>query len=175
MPSTLDVLLSCFAAELNRLDDHLLKLIRNGIPGLSDEDELLPDWEIDLGLPEECFPLGTTEAQRRLAAHSKYTTKYTGLSEQFFVDLAQSYGATITITSGGGAGTPFRASGPTQPAVTRVGPTSPASDPASRVWSAANIHVWIVNIAGSEPNLDLIICVFNKMNPAHTVVQFNIS
>jgi len=175
MASTLDILLSCFAAELNRLDNHLLTLIRNGIPGLSDETELLPDWETDLGLPEECFPLGTTQAQRRLAAHSKYTTKYTGLSEQFFIDLAQSYGATITITQGGGAGTPFRAGSAIDTDKTRVGPTSPVSSPDRRVWSAAQLHVWIVNIAGSEPNLDLIICVFNKMKPAHTLVQFNIS
>jgi uncharacterized protein YmfQ (DUF2313 family) len=168
-------LLSCFATELNRLDDHVLSLIRNGIPGLSDEAELLPDWETDLGLPEPCFPLGLTEIQRRIAAQSKYTTKYTGLSEQFFIDLADSYGAAITITTGGGAGTPFRASGPTQIGVTRVGPTTPASDPGSRVWSVAQLHIWIINIAGSEPNLDLIICQFERLKPAQTIVQFNIS
>lgn len=167
-------LLSCFAAELNRLDDHLLILIRNGVPGLSDEAELLPDWELDLGLPEECFPLGTTEAQRRLAAHSKYTTKYSGLSEQFFIDLAESFGAAITITTGGGAGTPFRVSGATEPDVTRVGPTTPPDAPTRRYWSLQQLHVWIVNIAGSEPNLELIQCVFQKMKPAHTLVQFNI-
>ena len=141
-------LLSCFAAELNRWDDHLLTLIRNGIPGLSDLAELLPDWELDLGLPEKCFPLGTTEETRRLAANSKYTTKYTGLSEQFFIDLAASYGASITITTGGGAGVPFRANGPVDIDETRVGPTTPASDPGRRVWSASQLHVWIVTIDG---------------------------
>ena len=164
-------LLSCFAAELNRLDDHALTLIRNSVPGLSDAAELLPAWERDLGLPEACFPAMTGEPQRRTAAHSKYTTKYTGLSEQFFIDLAASYGALITITSGGGAGTPFRSGGITQPDVTRVGPI--AGD-TRRVWSVARLHVWIVNIASSEPNLALIICQITRFCLAHTLVEFNV-
>lgn len=169
--SVIGRLLSCFAAELNRFDDHVLKLVTNGIPGLSTVDELLPQWEQDLGLPEECFPLGSTEQQRRIAAHSKYTTKYTGLSAQFYIDLAASYGAAITITSGGGAGLPFRASGTSQPDVTRVGPVAGKT---RRVWSTARLHIWIVNIASSEPNLELIICQITRLRPAHTIVEFNL-
>jgi uncharacterized protein YmfQ (DUF2313 family) len=167
-------LLSCFAGELNRLDDDILTILNNAVPGLS--EDLLPEWETDLGLPEDCItdPDSLTLKQRQDSAHAKYTTNYDGLSEPFFIDLAASFGSVITISDGGGVGTPFRSGGPTEINITRVGPTSPTSDPASRVWSVARLHVWIVNIPSSDPNIELLTCVFNKMKPAHTVVEFNV-
>lgn len=164
--------LSCFASELNRLDNSILNLLTNAVPGLS--IDLLPEWEYQLGLPEPGYPLNQTLAQRQVAAHSKYTVHYSGLSEQFFIDLALSLGEIITISDGAGAGLPFRADGPLAVDITRVGPTSPASLPDSRVWGVAQLHVWVVNIASSAQNLELIRAVFEKMKPAHTIVQFNL-
>jgi hypothetical protein len=172
--STFGKLLSVFAEELNRFDDFVLELIRQSVPGLATIDGLLPAWEADLGLPEKCFPLGTTEAQRQRAAMSKYTTRYTGLSEQFFIDLAATYGVPITITIGGGAGVPFRMGGPTTPNITRVGPTDPADAPDRRLWSTSQLHVWIVNIPSSAEDVELVQCIISKFAPAHTIVQFNI-
>lgn len=167
-------LLSAFAGELDRLDDDIQTVLNNAVPGLS--GVLLPDWERELALPEDCIadPDSLTATQRRNAAHAKYTANYAGLSEQFFIDLAASYGSTITISLGGGVGTPFRTGGPSSPDVTRVGPTTPADDPDRRLWSVTRLHVWIVNIASSDSNVDLLRCVFGKLKPAHTVVQFNV-
>lgn len=172
--STFAKLLSCFAGELSRLDDDIVLILNNAIPGLS--EALLSEWETDLGLPEDCItdPDSLTLQQRQDAAHSKYTTYYTGLSEQFFIDLALSFGSVITISDGSSIGTPFRSGGPTEIAVTRVGPTSPPSDPGRRVWSVKRLHVWIVNIPSSDPNVDLLKCVFDKMKPAHTIAEFNV-
>lgn len=172
--STFGKLLSCFASELNRLDDDIVALQREAIPGLS--DELLEEWELDLGLPEPCVedPDSLTLKQRQDAAHSKYTTNYAGLSEQFFLDLADSFGSVITISGGGGVGTPFRSGGPTEIDVTRVGPTTPPSATGRRVWSVARLHVWIVNIPSSDPNVSLLECIFNLLKPAHTIVEFNV-
>lgn len=166
--------LSAFASELDRLDDDIQTLLNNAVPGLS--NTLLPEWEQELRLPETCIadPDSLTLTQRQNAAHSKYTTDYAGLSESFFVSLAASYGSSITISTGGGAGTPFRTGGPSSPDVTRVGPTTPADDPDRRLWSVNQLHVWVVNIASSDPNVDLLRCVFGKLKPAHTIVQFNI-
>lgn len=171
--STLAKVLSCLAGELARIEADLYAIANEAVPGLS--ESLLSKWEEDLGLPEECFPLAMGLKERQDAAHAKYTTKYTGLSETFFVDLALSLGATIEIIIAGGVGTPFRSGGTYDTEITRVGPYSSSSDPKSRVWSAARIHTWIVKIASSEPNIDIIQCLFERWKPAHTVVQFVIT
>jgi len=170
--STLGLLLSCFAGELKRLETDVVKVLNNAIPGLS--EELLPEWEEDLGLPEDCFPPDQTLKERQDAVHAKYTANYAGLTEQFFIDLAYSLGATIAIRYGGEIGTPFRANGPVDIEETRVGPFTPASNPAGRVWSVARLSVWIVDIRDDQPNIETIQCLFNKLKPAHTVVEFNI-
>lgn len=172
-PSIFAKLLSCFAAELNRVEASIIGVINQSVPGLA--TDLLEEWETDLGLPEDCFPASLSLTERQNAAHAKYTTKYTGLSEQFFIDLAFSLGATISITVSTGAGVPFRANGPVDPDETRVGPFASSSDPAGRVWSVGRLSVWIVTIASSEPNIDIIQCLFEKFKPAHTVVQFIIT
>jgi uncharacterized protein YmfQ (DUF2313 family) len=170
--STFGILLSCFAGELSRLEDDIVTLLTNAIPGLS--EDLLLEWEADLGLPEDCFPLPQTLKERQDAAHAKYTANYAGLSEQFFIDLAFSLGATISISSGGTIGVPFRANGPINIEETRVGPFATPSDPDGRVWSTGRLHVWIVDIQDDQPSIDIIQCLFQKFKPAHTVVTFNI-
>lgn len=169
--------LSAFASELDRFDTAAVEVMTNAVPGLSEDTMLLPDWQTELGLPEDCMLSywdTLTEAQRRDAAHSKYTLKISSLSEQFFIDLAASLGIGITITTGGGAGTPFRSDAP--PAlggdgnVTRVGPTTPVTDPSRRLWSVARLHTWIVSYPDSHPNAAVMMCYFEKLKPAHTVI-----
>lgn len=170
-------LLSAFASEIDRFDTDVVSAMTNAIPGLSDSTMLLPDWETDLGLPEECmasFYDSQTVAQRRAAVHSKYTLKISSLSEQFFIDLAASLGITITILSEGGIGTPFRTD--SIPAlggdgdVTRVGPEILSAASSFRLWSVSRLHHWIVRYPDSHPNSELMICYFEKLKPAHTVM-----
>lgn len=170
-------LLSAFASEIDRFDTDVVTVMTNAIPGLSEEAVLLTDWETDLGLPEACmvsFYDSQTVAQRRSAVHSKYILQISSLSEQFFIDLAASLGITITISEGGGIGTPFRTDA--VPAlggdgdITRVGPNSVSASSSFRLWSVARIHHWIVRYPDSHPNSDIMLCYFEKLKPAHTVV-----
>lgn len=170
--SVFGALLSCFAGELSRVEDDVVLLLTNAIPGLS--EDLLLEWEADLGLPEDCFPLPQTLKERQDAAHAKYTANYSGLSEQFFINLALSLGATISISGGGTIGVPFRANGPLNIEETRVGPFTDPSDPEGRFWSVGRLHVWVVDIRDDQPNIEIIQCLFQKFKPAHTVVEFNI-
>ena len=64
-------LLMAFALELDRLDDKLVSLQNEAIPGLS--SELLTDWEGVAGLPDECTPLAPTEDERRERVHIHIT------------------------------------------------------------------------------------------------------
>lgn len=134
-PSNLAKLLSCFMSEVNRLDDSVVTLIKEAIPGLSTDANLLPEWQTETAIPTACMKLANpsmTEEQRRSAVHSLITLRgnvtdgYSNLSPQFFIDLAASASAAITITYGGGAGEPYR---PNAPATlyssgTAGGPTS---------------------------------------------------
>lgn len=155
-------LLSCFASELNRLEARNIALIRESVPGLC--VELLPNYERMLGLPEDCMPPAQTQGERQANVHAKYTAKYSGLSTQFYIDYAERMGITITIDEGGGVGTPFRLGGASTPGITRFG---------NRFWSAATLYTWRVNVAQTEPHFDSLVCMMNKMKPAHTIVVFN--
>jgi len=155
-------LLSCFATELSRLEARVIALIREAVPGLC--DELLSDFESMLGLPEVCMPPVQLKGERQANVHAKYTSKYTGLSEQFYIDYAANMGITITIDYQGGVGTPFRTGGASTPDVTRV---------SERLWSVATFYIWRVNVAMTEPHFDSLVCMFEKLKPAHTVVVFN--
>jgi len=59
--------------------------------------ELLPDWERNWGLPEECIVAPQSIGERQNALVHKMTM-IGGQSRQFFIDLAASIGYTITIS-----------------------------------------------------------------------------
>lgn len=167
--------LGAFAAELDRLDTAIVNAMAEAVPGLA--SDMLTEWETELGLPEpelaETYP-GLSLAQRRAAAHAKLTQHNQGLCEQFYIDLAAVLGVTITITTGGGVGVPFRAGGPSFPGVTRVGPYASPSDARSRVYSVSQLHHWTVNYPASTPQgvLDVMRAFFERLKPAHTHVDF---
>ncbi len=155
-------LLSCFATELSRLEARTIALIRESVPGLC--VELLEDFERALALPEKGMPISQSQGERQANVHAKWTAKYSGLSEDFFIDYAARMGITITIDTSGGVGTPFRLGGASTPDVTRFG---------NRFWSAATLYTWRVNVAQTEPNYDSLVIMFTKLKPAHTIVVFN--
>lgn len=180
--STLGILMSCFALELNRFEEKAIELLNQVVPGLSTDAELLTDWESMLGLPDECLAsVSQTEAQRAATAHAKYTQNYTGMSTQFYIDYAASLGSDISIT---GLSTvsnqPFRANGPVDIDETRVEPhTSPGGSTGTenlipgRVYSLQATYQWQVNGSSSDPNKDIIECIFEKLKPAYTTIVFN--
>lgn len=52
-----------FAQELRRIDEQIHKLIRESHPG--ETDQLIAEWEIDTGFPDECYDIPTTLSARR--------------------------------------------------------------------------------------------------------------
>lgn len=152
--------LNAIAAELSLLDDAILLLIREAVPGLA--VNLLPEWETMLGLPDVCGQLATTIEERQLVAHAKYIAHYNGLSAQFFIDYAATMGTTIVITENYGGGTPFRVDH------ARVDQTQEDGIDGARLWSLGIYHTWAVTISASDPNKDYLHCYFTEIKPAHT-------
>lgn len=93
--SVLTRLLGPIAAELARVDGRAAALREEMDP--RGADEMLPDWERVAGLPDECGPVPDLVAARRAALVAKLTQKGSP-TPAFFVALAASYGAAVTVT-----------------------------------------------------------------------------
>lgn len=135
--------------------------------------ELLVDHENDLGLPDECSDPDATIQERRFIAHTKLIT-LGGQNPQYFIDLAEAYGWTITITEY----SPFWCG------------IHGCGDPCGDQWV---IFYWnvTINFGGGEiiyftcgssecgdplayiPGTSSLICMLNKYKPAHTVLTFD--
>ena len=132
-------------------------------------NQLLPNWERVLGLPDDCSELGESTTIRRLNVLAKLATRG-GQSPQYFIDVAAALGYTIAITE-------FD--------VFRAGVSS-AGDP---VYSEEWEYAWQVNapettvvyfaastsVAGdplADWGNDRLECVITNLKPAHTHVLF---
>ncbi|HEY4254593.1 MAG TPA: putative phage tail protein [Roseomonas sp.] len=93
--SALIRLLGPVAAELARIDGRAAALREEMDPRSA--DEMLADWERLTGLPDACGPVPDLIAARRAAVVAKLTQKGSP-TPAFFVALAASYGAAVTIT-----------------------------------------------------------------------------
>ncbi len=60
-------------------------------------NELLPEWEKSLGLPDPCTPLNPSTAQRKAAVLAKFIA-FGGQSADYYIAVAAALGYTITIT-----------------------------------------------------------------------------
>lgn len=162
-------LLAAWAEELARLDARALRLIEEA--DVRTTEELLPDWERVLGLPDPCLPDDAGLQQRRAAA----TTRLTGIGGQsraYFIALANSLGVEITIDEL----RPFRCGD---------------GECGDTIYDPAVVFTWQVNLpadvtrivqfrlgesTAGERLLDMDIgaleCVFERLKPAHTSVVF---
>jgi uncharacterized protein YmfQ (DUF2313 family) len=151
---------------------------------------LLPDWERNWGLPDPCLTHPPTALNdRRLALVAKMTM-LGGQSRQFFIDLAATYGYTITITE----------YAPYMTGVSRVGDQSGIynpGDPTHYHWQLGppemrfywTIHVSALSLKrfhvnSSQCGVDRLLeigiasdleCVFDKLKPAHTKIVYDYS
>jgi uncharacterized protein YmfQ (DUF2313 family) len=178
--SLLAILLSCFSTEMERFASDFNKLLRESVPGLSTEAELLTDWERIAGLPDECSPLASTESQRQQVVHNKIYTQYSGLTKQFFIDYAAGLNVTITITDDPG-GSVFRTTHKTGSIIQRVTRIASSDDPGtpteridgSRLNSAQTLFTFEVTVtADPNGNQDVLECIFEKLKPANTQMNF---
>ena len=92
--SVLSTLINGLATEFARVDGRAEELLVERDPRTA--TELLPEWERQLGLPDECSVLSATLTARRQAAHYKLTG-VSGLDKASIVRAAADLGYTITV------------------------------------------------------------------------------
>lgn len=167
--STLTKLLAGWADEFARLDTRAMRLIEEADPRTT--EELLPDWERVLGLPDPCMPDGAGLQQRRAAVTARLTG-IGGQSRVYFIGLAADLGVEITITEL----QPFRCG------------TGECGD---TIFDPEVVFTWQVNLpadvarvvqfrmgestAGErllEMDVGALECLFSRLKPAHTQVVF---
>ena len=152
-------ILFTFAHSIYDFYEYIYILINNMIPGLS--RELLPEWEKDLGLPDTCSNTASSIEERANIAHTKYTTKYTGMSAQFYIDYAASLGSVIKVYNYVGSGQPFRVDN------NRVDRTPTQGIDGARLFSIGSTFKWVVEIQKDDPNKNYLHCRFLQIGPAH--------
>lgn len=145
----LEALFTAIADELARVDARNLDLIEEADPRTT--SELLADWERVAGLPDPCLdnpPTTTAERRLALAAHLASEGKQ---DEQFFIDLADALGYTVTITYP--LAHQFQINGPTTTirTLTCIGTCSESL----RIWGNAELE-----------------CAINGKKPAHVQALF---
>ena len=126
-------------------------------------NKYLINWEKDLGLPESCSKVVSTEEERRVIAHTKYTTFYNTLNKQFYLDYASSIGSTIRITEKTITNQPFRVS---KNRVDRLN----GDMQFARLWAYGASYTWIVEILKIDKNKNYLKCKFFDFKPAHTIL-----
>jgi uncharacterized protein YmfQ (DUF2313 family) len=177
--SVMGRLMSCFASELERFEDDVMKLLRESVPGLA--NELLSDWERMAGLPDECSPLAGTIPQRQQIVHAKITQskgnssadEFIASNATYFIGYAESLGMTVVISEDA-QGTPFRTTHKRESIIQRVTRMpSPEGIEGARLSSQGSLHFWTVTVI-NDPfgNRNTMECVFNKIKPAQTFVTF---
>ena len=150
----------------SRLQERLNDLITEIFPCTT--DELLPEWEATLGLPDPCVgPLDTIQ-ERQAAVCVKFSLRG-GQSKAYYEQIALALGSPITITEY----KPFTAGD-------RAGTPLYGADWAD-AWKITSTQIAItyfsagVSVAG-EPlrswGNNLLECTMERIKPAHTVLIF---
>lgn len=154
---------SCFAALTARANELLVE----AFPPTS--DELLPEWESTLGLPDPCAGEQPTLDQRRNQVKARLANSG-GQSLPFFISYAANLGFSVTITQY----TPFR-----------MGQQRMGDQLGSPDWA----FTWAINAPAFSVvpftmgqsamgdalrswNNAVLECEFNEIKPAHTVLLF---
>lgn len=86
--SVLHALLSAFAQELTRVEETVHRLFDESDPMAT--EIMLPEWEAECGLPDQCSELYETLAERRGAVLAKLTDQG-GMRAEDYSELAQVY------------------------------------------------------------------------------------
>lgn len=147
--SLLTKVLTGLAPTYARLAARDNQLILEALP--STTTELLPEWELTLGLPDPCAGEAPTIEARRAQVVARFANDG-GQSATFFIGYALTLGYVITIT----VYTPWTFGLP-------LGLPLYGED-----WALA----WTVNAPAAAGDNDVLRCEFERLKPAHTVVNF---
>ena len=135
-------------------------------------NQMLPDWEMTLGLPDDCAPANQSIQQRVQAVIAKFSSNG-GQSVNYFISLAEAMGYTdVTITE----------NAPARCGITTCGEPCAGSEGWYFLWelNAPNIPVIYAACGIShcgDPLYSLqaseLECTIERYAPAHTVVLFS--
>lgn len=116
----------------------------------------LPDHERNWGLPDPCTGPLATIGERQLAFQLRKRSRTTGLSRQFFIDLAAQVGYVITIDE------------------TIVGEvyTWNVNLPYAEGIDWFEMGTGVMGDHLNSPDLQPLECLITRLKPRHTVVQF---
>jgi len=159
-------LLIGFAGEFLRLHDTLNLASQESV--LSQINLRLTDWESALGIPDDCFDITGTIADRVRNVIVKFAMMNVS-TEQDFIDLAALYGYTITIKSG--------LEEITFPLTFPIPMYSSLQDARFTMVVEVNTPAqggfpYTFPITFPAQNTRLLECIFTKLVPATTAVQF---
>lgn len=161
--SLFGVLLSVFAAELERLDASCIDLFRQQVPGTS--TDMLDDWERVLALPESCSTIPTSLEERQAIAQAKLYSNYNvGLNKQFYIDYAATLGFVITIDEDSDLSKPFYV------APIGVDPFDIGSRVGDRLNDSNQLGVVVFTIISGPTDSTQLKCAMNKLKPSHVVI-----
>lgn len=149
-------LCKALSTELLRVEDRMLTL-------LVERDsryvsELLDEAERDLGLPDECYPSATTDDERRARVRQKLINSG-GIHEQDYINAAEDFGFTIDITT-------------YEPFICGL------HGMGHSIGDNENFFIWQVGADYTEStiaSLKGMVCLFDRVRPAHTIIQWLIS
>lgn len=155
------------ATPFQRQNDRANYLLTDAFPATA--DELLPDWEATLGLPDPCAGVSPTLQARQRQVVARLTNSG-GQSVPYFIAYAQSLGFTVTVTQF----TPFR-----------MGQQSMGCQLGSQDWAftwrvnapASTISYFSMGQSGMGEPLaswgnNVLECELRALMPAHTILNF---
>jgi uncharacterized protein YmfQ (DUF2313 family) len=160
-------LLDGMAIELSRVDDRAEKLLREQDPART--VELLPEWEKEYGLPDECSPLAPTLQQRRVNLLAKFLAQG-GQSEQYFIDLFAGQQVDIEIDQGEPSYVPMSIPAEiTGEAPKYIFTVTIPDFQVQYLEAEGSAEDYLGTILGSSN----VACIIEKYKPAHTTAVYN--
>lgn len=151
-------LLSCFAAQLEKLEAFAIKYVNYTDPGNCD-GTFLEDWERNLGLPGICMKgVALTEVERQKIARNKFLYGAQKTDLQFYYDVAEDLGYSVTVEEGS-ASLSARIIGVAEMGLERMG------------GYGAGSHFTITIHSGTMDN-QVLKCLLEAAKPAHSVITW---
>ncbi len=117
--------------------------------------QLIERWEIDLGIPDDCFSGDGTIDERRRDVIIKLSMMSVQIEDDF-IALAQALGSTIRIERGGDFG------------------VFPVQLPHRFFPSAEDARFTMVVVANDNTNDDIVECVLKAVRPANVALLFKV-
>jgi hypothetical protein len=156
---------SVIAMELKRLTDRAYDLLREFVPGLS--NELLEEWlSITVADSTEIELIGDDIENKRALAQGKLYDEAKVTNAQFFIDYAETLGFTITVDGDANLNTPFICG------YSRCDSNGDYPDLGHRCGGYGVFNIVEITVLSGTGNFDLMKRLFDKAKPAHVLIVY---